>query len=622
MSDWDISIEVPSEVKQGECRFSKREFTTDWVANLPVTATGETAKRIYLALKEVSEYELPFAERLFFLEQITPVYSSILSGLGHTIHQGGLPLKDVTAQTARLSLEMLALKVIGYRQVLDALNASLFTGGLQRGKLKRLAMLRVMELLGLLFELYRYLAVPASPGLWLLFNRYYAIAELDKSLETRMEQMGGGGHTTIGTVFKSQLLLDPLNSHDFRQHELEVVKSLVGSLSRHVSINTRGDAGNPHSFCFRINEDAPASRFEPERNLQCEASAERRIINLAALFKALENLLVSQPAEADAASTTQAITRLAARKLLNGWQIVSDSRDQRSEFSKPVRLAHGLSNIATTLAQLPTEDLEQVRQDDVEGIVIDAPFGTSHISATVDGMDQDLHAEQMRQDDDLWNRAYVAIKPLSGHWFENYRESVASQLVEGQLLNHSPNGYGIAINHLEGGPSYRVGELVALEIEDDWHLASIRWVRPRQGEISMGLARIGSAPLPRSLVIKRNGNESQPMPVILLKHQTGQAAIILHNLNVHPSDDISFGEHASKTIGDLLETTPFFECYRLEDELFTHLEHQRQGEALDDTPEELTKEQLELLINQNKATAEQTSNEDHYRDVWAAFRNE
>jgi hypothetical protein len=552
-----------------------------------------------------------------------------MRGLVQGIQRGGLPLKSVPEKTLRLVLAMLALRIVGYRQVLSELNSTLFGGGLQRKRLKTISMLRVMELIGQLFELYRYLSIAPSSGLWLLFNRYYAIGEVDRILDISLGSIDGNESTTLAMEFKIQVLLVPINVHDFRHSQLSSLRSSIKSFCHLVEVGRTGDVDSPGCFCFSIVEDAPPSRFEATRQQQCQLSENLRTIDLAPLTKVLENILIRDDTPGISASAEYAIKKLVARKLIAGWKIISDARAQRSEQIITVRLARGLSNITAIIA---LQDASMSLAN--SSAAMDAPASVvadedDIFAVEIEGLDSELHSEQMVEEDDVWRQAYISVKPVSRHWVDSFRGQSENEVLEGRLLNVSEHGYGIAVSAEEKTSGYMVGNLLAVELEGQWQLAFIRWIRPQPDAVWMGLARLGGDLRPRNLVIRRNGNDSQPMPVLLIIHDSGQPAIVLHNLNLNPSENITFGNHANRTFGDLLDSTPHFECYRLEPELHVALQEMVSDEA--DEEEEvtelydLTDEQIRELVSQSKRGADSAEEEiidDAKEDVWASFRNE
>ena len=57
------------------------------------------------------------------------------------------------------------------------------------------------------------------------------------------------------------------------------------------------------------------------------------------------------------------------------------------------------------------------------------------------------------------------------------------------------------------------------------------------------------------------------MPVLHIEHYKGVPAVVLHNINIHPRDKITFIDGDSPIqiqIGELLDTSAVFECYQLD----------------------------------------------------------
>ncbi|MGM0595151.1 MAG: hypothetical protein ACQETD_11520 [Pseudomonadota bacterium] len=565
--NWDVVIDPPQELLRDESIFADKAYVAEWVSRLPLAASGKAAEGIRVALGNVTSHELPYAARLYFLEQTSPIITSLTQGLLQSIHHEGIPLQEKTADKAKLVLDILALKVIGYRQIIEALTGSMFAGGLRRRQLMGSSMLRVMELLGQMFEIYRHASTPTAPGLWRLFNRYYAIAEADKQLDSRFGRIQGGAKTTIATLFKTQVLLDALNYYDLRHYELEQARELLTSLAPYVSIGEVGDAAQPYHFCFRIDEDAPPSRFAPERKRQCQSSAQRRVLDLEALMGKLKKL----QAQTGSLGVAQAANQHVARKLFEGWHVTGDGRDERKDTERPIRVAFGLSNIVATLAKEYEPEEPPAPEEEAE-IVIGQHEEVTPLDAGIDGLDLEAHSQQMEEDRDEWS-----VVPYAGgerdSWSEEYRKEVALQVHDARLVNESAGGFGIALSRDMAASRFKAGELVALYIDGEWVLASVRWVRMGTDSVSMGLARLGIHLYPFSLVVSRSHKESQPQPVLLLKYRSGESAIVLHNLSLRSEQKVSFAGSQTLSAESKLESTPSYVCYRIDDEVYDKLYH-------------------------------------------------
>lgn len=611
VSNWDVVLAPAPELKPDQSVFADKAYVAEWISRLPLAASGKAAENIRTALENVTSYQLHHAARLSFLEKTSPITTSLMQVLLQGLHQEGLPLQPKTAERARLLLEILALKVVGYRQVIDSLTCSLLAGGLRRRHLVGTCMMRVMELLGQMLEIYRYACTPPGRGLWRLFNRYYAIAEADRQVDTRYERIQGIGKSTIAAQFKTQVMLDGLNYHDLRYNELEQARVLLGSMADHVSITETGDVTQPHYFCFRIDEDAPPSRFAPERKRQCESSPMRRVMNLGAMMAMLKKLQKTRTG----AGGVEAVNQVVARKLYEGWLLKGDGRDEREDKEHSIRIAFGLSNIVAALAEAYSDPIE-FELDEEEAIVMEQREGAHLTAAGIDGIDASLHKHRLDEERDVWS-----IVPYTGaerdSWSDEYRREMVSQIFDGLLVNESPGGFGVTLARDASSSRFKAGDLVGLEIDGDWVLASIRWVRSGQDSVALGLARLGARLQPFSLVVQRDGKESQPLPVILLRHYKGDAAIVLHNLNLRADQRVGFSDTQTLSVDNQLESTPSFVCYRVEDEVYEELLRasvmMREEQALTEPQadqETLEREWHELLAEQKQKPSDQPSGYD------------
>ena len=571
MIEWNVSVEPPSEFRSGVSVFNSKEYVDEWVDTLPAAATGEASRLLYQAYQELALHQIKPAVRFHFMERSTQVFFGILRGLERNVYRGGFPLNEANSKTAQMLLGMLGLQVINYRLILSDLQASLLAGGLRRRHIQLHSLLRILELLGEMFELYRHIDVSPVPGLWSLYNRLYSLGEVDKVLTSRLIAMDGHSQTCIGAEFKLQQLLEPLNPHDFRHNEYHCLKVAIRGLSRGLEFTSKGDVNNPASFCLRLDEDAPTSFFEPERAVQHADSPYRRCLDISKLTHKLELFLEEDSDHFDLGQCQ--LSRHAARIMLSGWKTMADNRSLRENTTQTIQLAHGLSNIAMVLMQENLNDIHSGAAPAPEGetehemvIYGDAPhFGS--FTAEVDGVDLEHHREKMHDDADLWNTSYITIVQPSASWTDNFRKGSDASTMQGLLTDQSPAGLGIALDMLYQDYQFQIGDLLAVKLEEAWHLLSIRWIRHHPDGIRMGLRRLGKNIRTQTLVVSRKGKPSQPMPMLHIEHQRGVPAVVLHNINIHPHDTLIFSEGGTSVqirVGELLDTSAVFECYQLD----------------------------------------------------------
>lgn len=575
---WDVTIEPPETLSPEETRFSAKSYTAEWIATLPLVSSSNTIKQLHSASAELASHRILYDGRLFFLEKTAPIVCGILQDFMRQCHREGLPLRSEAVDTARLLLELLARMVVGYRQVLQALNRSLFAGGLRRSHLLTLCMLRLLELLGRMIELYRYISVPPAAGLWLLHNRVYLLAEAAGLLHKRVRQLAGRGKHSIETVFKSQLLLDSLSYFDLRYEELEQAKGLIESLSRHIHISSYTEMRGPQRFCFRLDEDAPPFRYVPNPEQYCAASEQRRVLELKPMLDRLETMLTEEATQSD----LRTVPHLVAAKLMNEWRNICGERDRRIEGEQPVRTVHGLSSIVALLAREQGLVVvgDRARQDESETVVMGGGYEFGPFSADIDGLDPLLHEEMMQQEYDEWSIVpYVPGRHEEELWAKNGVEDEAAFWSPGRMVNRSDNGFGIELPQQGAQCRYRSGELLALEYGGERLLCVIRWVKIGAASISLGLGRLGSALQPRSLMVSRNGNATEPLPVLLIRYRDELPALVMHNLNLKGGQRIALAGEQLLDAESCLEASPSFVCFRLDE-----LEHERllqEGRGLD-----------------------------------------
>ena len=630
MQKRNISVELPSSLKTGGSEFASRQHTDKWLNSLPAAATGEATRQIYTALQELSEHALSPTARFYFLERTTPLFIGLLRGLELNVYRGGFPLSEKSSKTAELLLLLMALKVVNYRLVLEDLHRSLIAGGVKRGRIKRHATLRIMELLGEMFELYRHIDSPPAAELWRTYHRYYALAESEGLAGKKLIAIDSNYETTIATEFKLQQLLDVLNPHDFRLNEYHCVKTAIRHFASAVKVSPEGDINNSDCFCLQLDEDAPLSFAESERTPQHEDSPLRRCMDISVLRGKLQLFLNEQYDTLNLINCR--LNRHSARIMLAGWQLHQDPHRVREQATETTRLVVGLSSIAQMLtAEMPigtptsagesTEDTdhqplamrpaeggsgandepgplsertgERTATDEAPPSLSEQeasnrsapakarPLPTGEFSANVEGGDLEMRRLKAEDEADAWGETSINITGSPGNWVEAYRRDIQPDMLTGKLVDRSPNGYGVVTEKNPITKRLQIGDLLAIEVEGSWQLVSVRWIRNEDEQhMRMGMRLIGEPVRAHALVVNRRGQASDPMPMVQLLHQSGVAAVILHNINIHARDHINFASNENEgnvQLGELLDSSSAFECYQLT-RSNAHLSGQTTGE--------------------------------------------
>lgn len=124
-----FTVGKPSRERLSFCAVNEAAIA-DWIAHLPLTSVGTSARQVFNALTELNQLVTTAAVRLALLELLRPPTQQLSMLLERHFSNQPLQLRNAALETARLAQAMQALLWRGYRQVLvDADNEGLLTPG-------------------------------------------------------------------------------------------------------------------------------------------------------------------------------------------------------------------------------------------------------------------------------------------------------------------------------------------------------------------------------------------------------------------------------------------------------------------------------------------------------------
>jgi cyclic-di-GMP-binding protein len=308
-----------------------------WVETLPAVNIGETARRLYEALGDLSQQTLSPAQRFKALELLRPQVFYVLEALKKHIVGQSFPLGDKPRKVARLARELLRELGDGYKiLVMEEVAGS----GRRDTRTLTTTLHRAMQCLAqLLLKAYQTYA-PHPEGVWSDIHQLYRYSETQDLHRTPVP--GGRARryppSSIETLYKQILLLALACPYRMRHGEAEEVQARLERWAEHSRLNSMALPGHqPGLFMTNLASDEPpmyrSLRQGGENDVLCRALDTAELAE--DIRAALSTLPEEQPIPAPLEHTL--------RRLMLAWGVMPKRRFSRSQQSARVAVAMGLA---------------------------------------------------------------------------------------------------------------------------------------------------------------------------------------------------------------------------------------------------------------------------------------
>ncbi|CAM3781996.1 hypothetical protein [Parendozoicomonas haliclonae] len=426
----------------------------EWIANLPKTNLGETARRLYFALQDLNGVDLPVTTRLSILEQLRPSIYYACRELSVHFLKKALTLTEKQRKIASLSQALQSHLLIGYKIVIS----QQLKGELDSQGKKNLVIAihrAVTESSQTLLRCYQLYCSPPK-NIWKELHTLYRLAETYNLHKAAVDdrECKGNSQKTIACSYKKALLLSRARPNMLRQQELG---QLFDTLSDWSGAATLEPSVSEHSV-FAINVEADTAPSY-STTVTIEDPTHYRGLDTRELTSMVDDITKS---------AQQELSPILLHHLLSCWRPKTERSHVRSQTSGSITFAAGLSATHFYLSG-ETPFHQSFPHPDQLALNTKAAFDSP-------------------SDKDIWDHVTGAVP--SGNQmtamvgdivlFDGQEKTTQATypLFEASLIDTSPGGY---CARLRGDipPHIQAGEIIAIRSPSgyQWMMAIIRWVR-------------------------------------------------------------------------------------------------------------------------------------------------
>ncbi len=495
-----------------------------WVAALPMANTGESARRIFNALKEVNRLKISAHERFKVMEIFrTPVFhiTSVLKK--HYVTQN-LPLSPKNQKIAELAIQLYTEMAIGYKSVIEDKLDSTFSK-LSSKTLTQSIHRTIQYLSNVLLCSYQ-IYIQHPEHIWLQIHRLYLYAEDNHLQNTPVKnniKTEPAGESSISDIYKQTLLLALAGPYRLRQQVTEAVSITLESIAPACKILPLSEADNEgYGFIINLNSDAAPGYFRDDGTAN---PTFHRVIDTSELTNLFEQPLPI--ADNSPVSIPENVRKL----LVQTWSGNSHRAFSRTTKSNETAITLGLSathhyidEIVRPLLQddiqpcpTATESIQPVdsKPDLDEDAVIDE--SANFTSTPVFGISNlDDHTPDVWDPDFTYraNNPTFSLSPKDDDENLQKRTALYSPL-SCKGINESAAGYCLLGNLTYGKDSQKVqvGELVGIRDNIDPNgiqlsIGVIRRIKNWNNGLELGIQKL--APCADAIATTASGKEDQP----------------------------------------------------------------------------------------------------------------
>ncbi len=541
-----LNIPEQSKPMSGSFDTKPRQVET-WVAGLPMANTGESARRIFGALKEINRLDISAHDRFKVLEIFrTPIFHITGVLKKHYVSQN-LPLSPKNQKIAELAIQLYSEMSIGYKSVIEDKLDSTFSK-LSSKTLTQSIHRTIQHLSNILLCSYQ-IYIQHPEHVWLQIHRLYLYAEENQLQNTPVKnniKTETPGESTISDIYKQTLLLALAGPYRLRQQVTEAVSITLESIASVCKILPLSEAQETgFGFTVNLNTDAAPGYFRDDGTAN---PAFHRIIDTSELTNVLEQSLPT------AENSPVNIPDNVRKQLIQTWRGNSHRAFSRTTKSNETAITLGLSATHHYIDEVvrpllkentqpcpsATESIqpENPQSGPAEDIVIDESanftstpvFGISNLDDhTPDVWDPDVtyrannptYSLTAKDNDDLPKKASL-YSPLS---CKGINESAAGYCLLGNLI------YG------KDSRKVQVGELVGIKdnVNSDntqLSIGVIRRIKNWNNGLELGIQKLAPCAdaIATTAVPKENQSEKYQRSLVLpdLPGINQQATLITH----------------------------------------------------------------------------------------------
>ena len=591
-----IKLHVPSTSLQklSFCQ-ANVEGITSWAKSLPMANTGEAARLLYKAIRELNQLDIEPLLRFKLLEVIRPYIYSICTLLGKHFLQSSISLTERQLKIANLSQSLQSHLATGYKLVVVHSLAKLAPAD-KPSKIVTTSVHRaITDTSHTILRAFQLYCHPPERA-WLEINQLYLLAEAHRLLQFKVNdaQTRYLSTSNITSVYVRAHLMGSAKPNNLRQQDLVQLFDATELWAERVQITEADD--EDALFIINLHRDK-ASLYR--QHLRDSQKPLFRSLNTAELVNELKTY-AANPQGPSSITVPGKLSDNLLTHAIQSWGIHWQRSFRRTSTDGGLRLCIGLS--ATHYYIAGRKEFEKLQME----LRPKAVAGKTATPSTID--------TGKRSTDDVWSDAFDvdggaipentsmdidAIEFINKHKAQEEEDTTIKYPAhQAKLINTSPGGYCLQWDG-ELPASIQAGEILGIQEAGvrHWAIGVIRWIRHlREQGTQLGIELLApkaeagatqllqktgeNGPYMRSLILPAIKAIAQPATIILprMPFRTGNKVDLLHQdeqgrhqLTKRITSTNSFGQFQFRSSGVKPSQQPLNQPGELKDDDFDSL---------------------------------------------------
>ena len=357
------AILSPEAAEQGAF-LSRLADVTRWVNSLHLANARDSTRQVYLLLKDAKRSQIPYRQRLEFLERLAGPLATIFANLRRHYREPVFPLPEKSLKVALLVNEMAELLAANYEKVLsDPTSATwLLQHAVIGVGMWETAAHRAFYYSFLLAVDCQRLQLPYPEGFWLRLHRLYqtAVRHGRQRRAVAVAELEGYGQLSIEQYYKKLLLLARIPLYRIKTSQIDPFRCALDLLLDLVPL--RGSAAEERAGTIALHIDPHLDQGPEEREAANPApQAACLILDTSRLVTELEGRLMRAEALNEDRVALGREVELDADTLevmRDAWMLRPPRREERKSLDTPVEALFSLTAICYHLGAVAGEPLE------------------------------------------------------------------------------------------------------------------------------------------------------------------------------------------------------------------------------------------------------------------------
>ncbi|MCF6236699.1 MAG: hypothetical protein L3J70_10075 [Gammaproteobacteria bacterium] len=484
-----VEIKTPSLIEYPDFDFDTHPLKVEqWIAELPLSNTGETARLIFNTLTKLNRHPIPIKNRVKILEIFRPVVSCLLKTIHKHFFSSTTPITAKNKTVAHLVRSLQEEMANGYKIVImDSLNPE---NSYPDPKIQTMVAHRALYYLGgMLFTSYQ-VYMPPPAGVWRDTHQVFHFSEQFNLFHNTVNDTENDltPWSSILDAYKKIALFALADPYHLSQYDMKKLRTTLSLWASSCQLTQYSDSFS-QSDTILINPDGD---LPPSKKVQLDEKQTVRYRSLdttEALHKIRRDLSRTSEKKIIRQKNQSRLSSSLLTHLLNAWSPAIKQRSARKNREATLNGAFGLDAVHYFVNGNKNSFARNSETNEKNSLFHSTRFTVSNVTPKgVTNLDSinlwELnHPHPVNTELDDKELLPTNIDQLPKLTSEDHQAYYTDHCI---VMNESAGGLCVQLPK-ESPPLIHIGELLclqdALKQTDNWVVGVVRWIKNSKDEI-------------------------------------------------------------------------------------------------------------------------------------------